>query len=71
MAFVDHETTETHTTEEFKKSFQVFFLSQIYDSGFKLSNKYTFVKWRWSNLSKTVSFFQPQQMEQSIQEWTK
>ena len=25
MAFVDHETTETHTTEEFKKSFQVFF----------------------------------------------
>ena len=44
MAFVDHETTETHTTEEFKKSFQVFFLSQIYDCGFKLSNKYTFVK---------------------------
>ena len=44
MAFVDHETTETHPTEEFKKSFQVFFLNQIYDSGFKLSNKYTFVK---------------------------
>ena len=51
MAFVDHETTETHSTEEFKKSFQVFFWT-----------KFMVAVLNYSGLSKAVSLYQQQQM---------